>query len=92
MKINHMPEKSCFEAVDDCGNSMGRITYYRDGDVLEANHTWTDTAYRGRGVAGRLLDALVEYAAANNLKIRPVCSYVVAAFQKDPARYDGVAE
>jgi len=38
----------------------------------------------GRGVAARLVEALVADARAEDFKVHPLCSYVVAAFQRHP--------
>ncbi len=90
MQINHDKEKHQFIIISDNGGKMGEIEYSPHGDTLSATHTWVDDAFRGQGVAGKLLDALVEYAVANKLKIIPVCSYVVDAFKKNPEKYKAV--
>jgi predicted GNAT family acetyltransferase len=87
MRIVHDQDNHAFKAFDDNDVNMGNIAYSPHGDTLSATHTWTDSRFRGQGVAGKLLDALVEYARENGLKIIPVCSYVVAAFEKNPERY-----
>lgn len=70
-------------AVSD-NAAIGRLTYVREGDVLVADHTIVPPAIGGRGIAGELVRALVADARANGWKIRPVCSYVVAMFQRHP--------
>ena len=47
-----------------------------------ANSTFVDPSLRGQGIAKRLLDKLADFARENDLKIRPLCSYVVKAFEK----------
>ena len=90
MQIRHNHAKRVFEAFGDNDVRMGEIAYSPHDGALAATHTFTEDEFRGRGVAGQLLDALVEYAVANNLKIIPVCSYVKAAFAKDPGKYQSV--
>lgn len=92
MKIVHHPEAGMFEALSDDGIRIGTIRYEADGGDLRATSTWTDPRHRGQGVAGKLLDALVEKARADKVKIVPICSYVVAAFQKAPEKYRDVAK
>lgn len=49
--------------------------YTRQGDVLILPHVEAPPALRGTGAAGRLMQAVVEHARANNVKLRPLCSY-----------------
>lgn len=92
MRIEHNTGKHQFEAYDDDGKQMGTISYQPGETAITADHTWTSDEFRGMGVAGKMLDAMVEYAIANNLKIIPVCSYVVASFEKDPKRFQAVMQ
>ena len=92
MRIEHDQEKNKFEAYDDSGARMGEIAYVPRRGALSANHTWVSDEFRGRGVAGKLLDALVAFAVAGDLKIIPICSYVASAFEKNPERYREVME
>ena len=73
-----------YHAAVDGSGATGRLTYKRTGNVLAADHTIVPPEIGGRGVAGKLVDALVADARANGWKIRPECSYVVAAFQRHP--------
>ena len=49
-----------------------------------AEHTLVPTEIGGRGVAGRLVQALIADAQAQGFKVVPECSYVAAAFEKHP--------
>ena len=88
MEIKHIRNDNMFVAYDDDGSRAGTIEYSakHDGN-LYATHTWTDPQFRGQGVAAKLLDALVEYAVAQQVKIIPICSYVRRAFQDHPDKY-----
>ena len=57
------------------------MTFIVYGSTYIVEHTYVSESLRGQGVAGKLLDALLEYAKNNNIKIKPVCSYVVSAFE-----------
>ncbi len=68
---------------------LAKITYrYESADCIAVEHTIVDESLRGQGVAKKLLDTLVSFARAENLKIRPLCSYVAAAFAKDETYRD----
>ncbi len=63
------------------GVNVAFITYqYESDDIIVANHTFVDESLRGQGVAKELLDKLADFARENNLSVRPLCSYVVKAF------------
>jgi len=49
-----------------------------------ANHTFTPTALRGQGVAGKLYDAMVADAKETGYKIIPGCPYVEVKFKRNP--------
>ena len=48
------------------------------------NHTVVDPSYGGQGIAGRLVDCVVQAAVAMNKKIKPFCSYDRRMFDKKP--------
>lgn len=64
--------------------AFGRLTWTQHGDVRAAEHTLVPPAIGGRGVAARLVEALIADARAEGFRIRPLCSYVAAAFERHP--------
>lgn len=64
--------------------AIGRLTWVRRGNVLTTEHTLVPTEIGGRGIAGKLVDALITDARAHGWKIVPQCSYVAAAFKRHP--------
>lgn len=65
-------------------SAIGRLTWVQRGGVRAAEHTLVPAEIGGRGVAGRLVAALVADARAQQFRIDPVCSYVAAAFARHP--------
>ena len=63
----------------------------RDG-ARAANHAYVPHAARGRGLAARLVDAMIADARRQGFKIEPKCSYVVAAFKRHPEWSDVLAK
>jgi hypothetical protein len=59
------------------------FTKPRDG-VISANHTGVPEAMGGRGVAGALLNFMLDDARKNGFKIIPVCPYVRGQYAKHP--------
>ncbi len=56
------------------------------------NRTFVDESLRGQGVAGKLVDAVVEKARKEGAKIIPECSYAVKAFEKNESYHDVLAK
>lgn len=65
-------------------DEIGRLTWVERGGVRYAEHTLVPPPIGGRGVAARLVEAMVADARENGFKVGPVCSYVVTAFQRHP--------
>jgi predicted GNAT family acetyltransferase len=58
---------------------------YRIADgVMHLLHTEVAPALEGRGIAAQLVRAALDYAEAQGLKVRPVCSYVRAYMKRHP--------
>jgi uncharacterized protein len=55
-----------------------------DGEVRLVDHTFTPPEARGQGLAGKLVQAIVDDARKDGFTIAPQCPYVVAAFGKHP--------
>ena len=65
-------------------SAIGRLTWTQHGGVRAAEHTLVPDEIGGRGVAARLVEALVADARAHSFSIDPQCSYVAAAFKRHP--------
>lgn len=87
IKVRMNPEKSRAEALD-CEKVIGFCDYKTNNDVLDVYHTEVDKAYGGKGLAGKLLDQVVDFARKENKKIYPTCSYVLKKFDQDEAYKD----
>ena len=63
-------------------SSIGRLTWTARHGVRVADHTLVPPEIGGRGVAGKLVEALVADARELGFRIDPQCSYVAAAFKR----------
>ena len=63
---------------------LGRLTWITRDGARVAEHTLVPKEIGGRGVAGKLVEALIGDARAQGFRIVPECSYVAAAFDKHP--------
>lgn len=91
MKIEHAENDKRFNLYNEDGVLMGEIEYKKGGNnELYATHTEIFPEFEGQGLARHLLDALVDWAVAQDAKIVPICPYVVQAFKKYPQKYANV--
>jgi predicted GNAT family acetyltransferase len=73
--------------------SEGEMTYVkRDAVTIIADHTGVPPAYRGQGIAEKLVATAMADARANNFKIVPACPYVGVQFRRHPEWADLRAE
>lgn len=69
--------------------SVARIVWQdTKEDVISVVSTFVDPSLRGQNIAGRLLNGVIEYARENNIKIIPVCSYVVKKMTRNDEYQD----
>ncbi|MDF2541184.1 MAG: GCN5-related N-acetyltransferase [Herbinix sp.] len=59
-------------------------------NLVNLNHTFVDNSLRGQGIAGMLMEAVVEVLRKQNKKVKLTCSYAVTWFQKHPECNDVV--
>ena len=78
-----------FELIEE--GKLAFADYIREGDVLTLSHVEADTALRGKGTAGRLMEGLLELVRQRHLKVTPVCGYAVAYIQRHPQYADLLA-
>ncbi|MBK9116787.1 MAG: N-acetyltransferase [Betaproteobacteria bacterium] len=82
LPIVHDLAQGRFEARVDGG--LAHVDYRRVGDTLHMMHTEVPPAAEGRGVAAALVQAALDHAADNGLKVMPLCSYVRAYMRRHP--------
>ena len=63
---------------------VGRLTWVEQGGVRIADHTLVPPPIGGRGVAMRLVKAMIADAREEGFRILPQCSYVEVAFRRHP--------
>lgn len=67
---------------------QGHVDYVEDAGVMTITHTVVPDAIGGRGIAGRLVQAALEYARGAGLKVLPQCSYAAGYMDKHPEYVD----
>jgi len=79
-------DRQRFELIEN-----GRLVFadyrIRDGQCV-LPHVEADPALRGTGAAGRLMQAIVAHARAENLTLVPRCPYAALWFRRHPEAAD----
>jgi len=59
--------------------------------TVAIDYSWVPPAYRGRGVALKLIRKAVGDARAQGFRITPLCGYVASEFRRHPDWHDVLA-
>lgn len=71
--------------IKDNDQRQAEMTYSKAGDkLIIIDHTEVSDALRGTGAGKKLVQASVDYARANNIKILPLCPFAKSVFDKTP--------
>lgn len=74
--------KGFFKAVDN-DKEAGRMTYSWAGkDKMIIDHTEVNPEFKGQGIGYKMVNAAVDYARENNVKIIPLCPFAKSVFDK----------
>jgi predicted GNAT family acetyltransferase len=65
--------------------------YDLDGDVIAFTHTAVPSRLEGRGIASRLIAGALADVRARHLRVRPLCTFVAAYFDRHPDQSDLLA-
>jgi hypothetical protein len=76
--------------INDHDEQIAEMRIGISGDDLTAYHTEVSPAHEGKGLAKKLLSAMVDYARKNQLKVIALCPYVLAQFKRHAQEYDDV--
>ncbi|MDF2436900.1 MAG: N-acetyltransferase [Bacteroidota bacterium] len=69
--------------VEEENEHLAELGYHMsDSSTLVIDHTEVDKKLSGKGIGKQLVTKSVEFARANKLTIKPVCSYAKSLFDK----------
>ena len=70
----------------------GEMTYeWQSTKTIAVDHTGVEKCFGGKGYGRLLIDAGVDFARREGLKIVPVCSFVRKSFERDASLADVMA-
>ncbi len=86
INVRHEPRRQRFIAMI---NGHEAVCEYRlAGNVMLLTHTEVAPALGGRGIAGQMVQAALDHARAQGLRVRPVCSYVQTFMRRHREAHD----
>ena len=91
IKWSETGDRGRYEAYGENGARAGEMTYRREEGKIFIDHTGTEDAFKGQGIASALVRAAIADAKAGDYRIVPVCSFVEAYFKKHPEDAAAVA-
>ncbi|MDT4012236.1 GNAT family N-acetyltransferase [Staphylococcus simulans] len=86
-EIKHRHNK--FYVGDSEENPDAEMTYVPTGkDKIIIDHTGVDESLRGQGIAKQLVEAGVNYARENDIKILATCPFAKQVLEETPEYHD----
>jgi len=82
LEVTHNPNMNDFETWIE--GYPSKLDYILDGKNFVITHVGVHPVLRGQGVAGRLVEASLEYAKEKELRVIPMCSYAAAFMRRHP--------
>lgn len=86
MQLIHQKEEQRFDYVLEQGTAF--VEYRLLGEVYDLYHVRVPESLRGQGVAGKMMQAVLEFIKAEKGQIRATCSYAQAYLEKHPEYQD----
>ncbi len=87
LTIEHLTGRSRFRLSVD-GDEAVVLDYIDRPGVWDITHTYADPAFRGTGVASRLVQHVFDEARAGGIRIIPSCPYIPVWVSRHPAEAD----
>lgn len=78
-----------FYVGEDEQSAIAEITFKpSEGNEIIVDHTYVSDELRGEGMAGKLVEKVVNYAREEGKKINPTCSYAKQKMEKTKEYHD----
>lgn len=82
IEVVHNEAQRRFEVSQD--GHLAELDYQRVGSEIIFTHTGVPAALEGRGIAGALVKAGLNYARDNGLAVVPICPFVKGYIERKP--------
>lgn len=84
--VVHHPVSSRF--ITELEGHQAHLDYQLVDGQMHVTHTLVPGEIGGRGIAGELVRVALDFARAEGLKVKPLCSYADAWMRRHPAYED----
>ena len=71
--------------AQQAGRRVGELAYVRRDDSVVLKHTWVEPRMRGQGLAGRLVQTVLDVAQSRQWQVVPECAFAEYALRRNPA-------
>jgi predicted GNAT family acetyltransferase len=88
---HHNSEGDGIFYIDENGKRMGDMRYMVTGNQMDIFHTEVDKEIEGQSWGKHLIEAGVNYARENHLKIIPSCTFARTVFASNKSYQDVLA-
>lgn len=82
LKVTRNEAENTFEVQID--GHLSKLDYFQDDKNFVITHVGVYPEFRGQGVAGKIMEAALEYAKQHSLRVVPMCSYAATYIRKNP--------
>ena len=82
LEISHNPVNHAFEVWID--GQLSKLDYIQDGKNFVITHVGVYPEHRGLRIAAKIVEAGLQYAKENSLRVVPMCSYAAAFIRRNP--------
>ena len=82
LEVTHNEAGHTFEVWID--GHLCKLDYMQDGNNFVITHVGVYPELRGQGIAGKIVEASLQYAKAKSLRVIPMCSYAAAYIRSNP--------
>ena len=89
ISVFHNVAENRFEV--DLGDCKAVLIYMISNDLFILLHTEVPPPYEGRGIAGKMAAATLEYAKKKGYKVRSYCSYTTMYIERHPEYHELLA-
>ena len=90
VQLNLKKNGSGYFSITEGEGKVAEMNIDVSGNELTVYHTEVLPKAEGKGLAKKLLVAMVEYARKNNLEVIALCPYVHAQFLRHPDEYSDI--
>jgi len=82
LEVTHNQANHAFEVWID--GQLSKLDYIQDAKNFVITHVGVYPEFRGQGVAAKIVEAGLQYAKQNSLRVIPMCSYAAAYIRRNP--------